>query len=158
MLHVRTNRAIRTRLSRKIAQFYINIWYDRLINVTRYKYAYTRALRNGLNVLTFFSQTFNDNYLKNPTLKTWQDKGWKEIQYKNWHFAVVVQLDLFGNNTAIVQDCIHDKDYHNDNMQTKPFVMDNPNDQSHLADWKEYRMRTIIRETINQYIRRSIIR
>ena len=56
-------------------------------------------------------------------------------------------MDLFGNNIAMVQDCCHDKDYHNDTMETQPFVMDNPDDKSHIVDWKKY-MKQLIKEAV----------
>ena len=64
---------------------------------------------------------------------------------------------MFGNNIAIVQECCHDKDYHNDTLETEPFKMDNPDDKSHLVDWKEIKLKSIIQETINQYLKRNIM-
>ena len=89
-------------------------------------------------------------------MTSWKTKGYREIVYKNWHFAVIVQLDMFDNNIAIVQDCVHDKDYHNDTMQTEPFKMDNPNDMSHLVDWKEHRLNAIRTESIRKAIKKLL--
>lgn len=157
MIHVRASRANRIRLNGEIIRFYTNLWYDRLVNLTKRKYTYAIVWRNVRNVLTFYGQTFDDNQLKVPTLSTWKTNGWREIMYKKWHFAVVVQLDMFGNNIAIVQDCCHDKDYHNDTMETEPFRMDNPDDKSHLVDWKEIKLKSIIKEIINQYLKQNLI-
>ena len=107
------------------------------------------------NVLSFYGQTFDDNQLRNPKLIDWQKKGFREIQYKNWHFAVIVQLDMFGYHTAIVQNCIHDKDYHNDNMQTEPFKLDSPTDKSHLVDWKKQKLQALIVETVKNCLIRK---
>lgn len=63
---------------------------------------------------------------------------------------------MFGNNIAIVQDCIHDKDYHNDTMQTSPFTMDEPDDKSHLVDWREYKLDKLISEAIRVSIRKIL--
>lgn len=157
MIHVRASRANRIRLNAEIINFYTNLWYDRLVNLTKRKYAYALVWRNVRNVLTFYGKTFDDNQLKVPTLITWKSKGWRELIYKKWHFAVVVQLDMFDNNIAIVQDCCHDKDYHNDTLETESFKMDNPDDKSHLVDWKEIKLKSIIQETINQYLKRNIM-
>ncbi len=142
---------------RKIRDFYIEIWYDRLVHLTLHKYSFAEAYRNYLNVFRFFGKTFDDRAIKETKIDDWKRRGWKEIEDMNWHFAVIVQLDLFGNHIATVQDCCHDKDYHNDTMETKPFKMDNPDDRSHLVDWKEIKLKTIIRETIYQYLKRNII-
>ena len=153
MVRIVINRATKTAIITKITSFYVNIWHDRLVNLTLRNYAFSSAKKNIVSALDFLNKTFDDTQVKRTTLSSWKTNGWYEIKYKNWHFAVIVQLDLFGNNTAIIQDCIHDKDYHNDTMQTKPFVMDNPDDKSHLVDWKEYRLKAIIRETINDFLR-----
>jgi hypothetical protein len=42
-------------------------------------------------------------------------------------------------------------------METKPFKMDNVDDKSHLVDWKEYKINTIITETINSYLRKNLL-
>lgn len=156
MIQIKASRKNKAYLNRKIVSFYIGIWYDRLVNLTKRKYAYNQVLRNINNVLSFYKVTFNDNQIRNTILLDWKRKGWKEIPYKNWHFAVIVQLDLFGRNVAIVQDCVHDKDYHNDTMQTEPFKMDSPNDMSHLVDWKERRLNAIIAESIRKSIKKLL--
>ena len=156
MIHIIANRINKARLNRKIISFYIGIWHDRLVSQTKRKYAYNQVWRNINNVLSFYCKTFNDNQIKNPTLSAWKSREWKEIPYKNWHFAVIIQLDLFGRNMAIVQDCVHDKDYHNDTMQTEPFKMDNPDDMSHLVDWKEHRLNVIIAESIRKSIKKLL--
>lgn len=63
---------------------------------------------------------------------------------------------MFGNNIAIVQDCIHDNDYHNDTMETKPFEKDNDDDVSHLVDWKENYLNKLISEAIRNSIRKLL--
>ncbi len=143
------------RLISEIRDFYINIWLDRLTNLTLRNYSYRRALQNYLNVLTFFGKTFDDNAIKETQKNDWKRRGYKEIHDMNWHFAVIVQLDLFGQHIAIVQDCCHDKDYHNDTMETQPFVMDNPDDLSHLADWKKY-TKQLIREHNKDYFNEQL--
>lgn len=35
------------------------------------------------------------------------------------------------------------------------FKMDSPNDKSHLVDWMEYRINTIINETLYEYLRKN---
>lgn len=157
MVRIVINRTTKATIVRKIASFYVNIWFDRLVNLTLRKYAFPKARRNIISALAFLRQTFEDNQVKKTTLANWQARGWNEIQYKSWHFAVIVQLDMFGNNIAIVQDCCHDKDYHNDTMETEPFKMDNADDKSHLVDWKEYKMMFIITETINSYLRKNLL-
>ena len=57
--------------------------------------------------------------------------------------------NCLGNNIAMVQDCCHDKDYHNDTMETQPFKMDNSDDQSHIVDWKKH-MKQLIREAVQE--------
>ena len=99
---------------------------------------------------------FDDIQIKKTILSSWKKNNWYEIKYRNWHFAVIIQLDMFGNNIAIVQDCIHDKDYHNNTMQTSPFVKDSPNDKSHLVDWMEYKLDKLITEAIRDYIKRLL--
>lgn len=157
MVRIVINRATKATIVRKIASFYVNIWFDRLVNLTLRKYAFPKARRNIISALAFLRQTFEDNQVKKTTLANWQARGWNEIHYKNWHFAVIVQLDMFGNNIAIVQDCCHDKDYHNGTMETEPFKMDNADDKSHLVDWKEYKVQTIIRETIEQFLKHNLV-
>ena len=157
MVRIVINRATKAAIVKKIVLFYIGIWYDRLVNLTLKKYAFPKARKNIVSALAFLRKTFDDNQVKKTTYASWQARGWNEIQYSNWHFAVIVQLDMFGNHIAIVQDCVHNKDYHNDTSQTSPFVMDNPDDKSHLVDWKEYRMNNIIIETINQYLKQNLI-
>ena len=156
MIIVKANNKIRKQLNNKIIDFYINIWYERLINLTKRKYSYRQAWNNIYSTLYFFNETFDDTLVKRTTLSSWKKNGWYEIKYKNWHFAIIIQLDMFGNNIAIVQDCIHDKDYHNDTMQTTPFVMDTPDDKSHLVDWKEYKLNKLISEAIRYSIKRIL--
>ena len=75
MIHVRASRANRIRLNGEIINFYTNLWYDRLVNLTKRKYAYALVWRNVRNVLTFYGKTFDDNQLKVPTLITWKSNG-----------------------------------------------------------------------------------
>ena len=156
MIIVKASNKIRKQLNNKIIDFYINIWYERLINLTKRKYSYRQAWNNIYSTLCFFNETFDDAQVKKTTLSSWKNNGWHEIRYNNWHFAIIVQFDMFGNNIAIVQDCIHNKDYHNDTMQTQPFVMDKPDDKSHLVDWREYRLNKLISEAIRDSIRRIL--
>lgn len=158
MVRITASRRKKIDIINKITDFYLDIWYERLINLTKRKYSYYQARRNILSVLTVFTKAFNDNQVKNTNIDYWKRQRWYEIQYKSWHFAVIIQLDLFGNNIAIVQDCIHDKDYHNDTMETAPFVMDSPDDKSHLVDWRERNVDNIIRESIYRYIRKNLLK
>ena len=141
----------------KIRNFYLLLYKQRLYSNARFKYTRVQAERNIRNALSFIGQKYNDSVLKKTTMPQWSKNGWYEIRHKSWHLAVTVQLDLFGNNIAIVQDCCHDKDYHNDTMETEPFKMDNPDDKSHLVDWKELKLKTIIIETINQYLKENLV-
>jgi hypothetical protein len=68
MIHVRASRANRIRLNGEIINFYTNLWYDRLVNLTKRKYAYALVWRNVRNVLTFYGKTFDDNQLKKSPL------------------------------------------------------------------------------------------
>lgn len=156
MISIKIDKKTYNNLSQKIIDFNLNLWYERLVNITKRKYSYTEAWKNIHSILSFFGESFNDNQLKKTIIKSWQNKGWYEIRYKNWHFAVTIQLGLFGNNIAIVQDCIHDKDYHNDTMQTSPFEMDSPDDKSHLVDWREYKFDRLISESIKNSINKII--
>lgn len=156
MIQIKANKTTKTMLVDKITSFYINIWYDRLINLTKRKYSYEQARKNIISALQFFCMTFDDSEVKKTQFLKWKNKEWFEIKYKNWHFAVIVQLDMFGNNVAIVQDCIHDKDYHNDTMQTEPFKMDNDEDQAHLVDWKLNYLNKLISESIRDSIERLL--
>ena len=146
-----------SKIIEKIRDFYLLLYQQRLYSNAKYKYPRSVAERNIRNTLSFIGKEFNNSELRRPINSQWARNGWYEIKYNNWHFAVVVQLDLFGNNIAIIQDCAHDKDYHNDTMQTEPFKMDSPNDQSHLVDWKLHKLRRIIAETINDYLRKNLI-
>lgn len=156
MIQIKTNKTVKVMLIDKITSFYINIWHDRLINLTKRKYSYEQARKNIIDTLHFFSMTFDDLEVKKTRFLKWINRGWYEIKYKNWHFAVIVQLDMFGNNIAIVQDCIHDNDYHNDTMETKPFEKDNDDDVSHLVDWKENYLNKLISEAIRNSIRKLL--
>ena len=147
-----------SRVIEKIRDFYISIYKQRLYSNAKVKYLHSKAEKNIKDTLAFIGMQFDDTALKETILLRWKALGLYEIKYKKWHLGVTVQLDLFGNNIAIVQDCCHDKDYHNDTMETEPFKMDNLDDKSHLVDWKEYRMKNIIRETINQYLKRNLIK
>lgn len=148
---------ITSKVIEKIKDFYITIYKQRLYSNARKQYPRSKAEKNIKDTLAFIGMQFDDTALKKTTIPRWKTIGLHEIRYKKWHLGVTVQLDMFGNNIALVHDCIHDKDYHNDIMQTRPFVMDNPDDMSHLVDWKEYRMKNIIRETIIQYLKQNII-
>lgn len=130
----------------KIIEFYTSIYKARLYSNALHKYTKADMRRNVKNVVSIFGKTFQDSDLKNTIIPSWKNQGYFEIQYKNWHFAVVAQIDIFGNNIAIVQDCCHNKDYHNDMMQTQPFVKDSPNDKSDLVDWKLYNIKNLISE------------
>lgn len=148
---------ITSKVIEKIKDFYISIYKQRLYSNAKNKYPRSKAEKNIKDTLTFIGMQFNDTALKETIISKWKTIGLYEIRYKNWHLGVTVQLDMFGNNIAFVQDCIHDKDYHNDTMQTEPFKMDNYDDKSHLVDWKECKINSIIRETVNQYFKRNLI-
>lgn len=156
MIIVKANNLKKKYLNNKITDFYINIWRERLINPTKRKYSYQQAWANIRSTLLFFNEVFDDIQIKKSILSSWKKNNWYEIKYRNWHFAVIIKLDMFGNNIAIVQDCIHDKDYHNNTMQTSPFVKDSPNDKSHLVDWMEYKLDKLITEAIRDYIKRLL--
>ena len=153
MIIVKANNLKKKYLNNKITDFYINIWRERLINPTKRKYSYQQAWANIRSTLLFFNEVFDDIQIKKSILSSCKKNNWYEIKYRNWHFAVIIQLDMFGNNIAIVQDCIHDKDYHNNTMQTSPFVKDSPNDKSHLVDWMEYKLDKLITEAIRDCIK-----
>ena len=156
MIIVKTNNLKKKYLNNKITDFYINIWRERLINPTKRKYSYPQAWANIRSTLLFFNEVFDDIQIKKSILSSWTKNNWYEIKYHNWHFAVIIQLDMFGNNIAIVQDCIHDKDYHNNTMQTSPFVKDSPNDKSHLVDWMELKLDKLITEALRDCIKRLL--
>jgi len=158
MIRISTVRRNRALITNKIASFYINIWIDRMSGLTLRKYNFRQARANVLSAISFFGQTFDDHQLRKPRISAWQKEGIYEIYYRKWHFAVVVQYDIFGNAVAIVQDCRHDKDYHDDTMETKPFVMDNPNDKSHLVDWNERRLKSIVENVIRSYLTQNLLR
>ena len=147
MLHIRIRRG--SGIITKIRDFYLSLYRQRLYSNSKKWYTRAVAVRNIANTLSIIGKTFDDNQLKKPIISDWQVRNWQEIHYKNWHFAVIVQMDLFGNNIAMVQDCCHDKDYHNDTMETQPFKMDNSDDQSHIVDWKKH-TKQLIREAVQE--------
>ncbi len=138
----------------KIRDFYLTLFRQRLYSNARHKYSINVAKQNIRNTLSIVRHTFDDADLRRPTLSNWKQVGWHELVYNRWHFAVLIQLDIFDNCQAIVQDCCHDKDYHNDTMETQPFTLDNPNDMSNLVDWKEFRIKQIIKEVIQETLRK----
>ena len=156
MITVKTSKKLKRKLYIKIVNFYINLWFQRKVGLTKYKYSYENDCNNIHSVLSFFNESFDNKQLKKATIKSWRDKGLYEIRYKKWHFAVSIQLDIFENYIAIIQDCVHDKDYHNDTIQTSPFEMDSPDDKSHLVDWKEYKLDRLISESIKNSIDKII--
>lgn len=153
MLNVKIARG--SHIIRQISQFYLNIWHDRLHAKTLRKYTRLDALNNIRAALEVLSTDFDDSDIKHTIITKWRRNGWYELRFRHWHFAVTVQLDMFGYNTAWIHDCLHDKDYHNDIMQTLPFIDDSPNDKSHLVDWR-LRLNTIINEEVNKLIRCSL--
>lgn len=46
MIQIKANKATKGMLVDKITSFYINIWHDRLINLTKRKYSYEQARKN----------------------------------------------------------------------------------------------------------------
>lgn len=155
MLYVKISR--NSSIKERITDFYITLYYERLYGLTKRKYTKTQANQHIRNALMIMNQTYDESQLRKPTISRWKKDGWYEIYFKNWHFAVTVQYDLFGNCTAMVLDCCHDKDYHNDTMETKPFVMDNSNDQSHMVDWNEHRYKKIVEDVIRKYLKRNLL-
>lgn len=159
MIQIKTNIVNKRRIINIITDFYIDIWKERNNSNTLKKYSVGEAWKNIHNALTFFNKSFDDTQLRNTIIARWKTNGWYEIQYSNWHFAVIVQLDLFGNNIAIVQDCINDKDYHNNIMQTQPFQQDNTDDKSHLVDWiVPLNIDSIIKENINRFLKNNLLK
>jgi hypothetical protein len=140
----------------KVSNFYKDLYLQRIKSNARNKYPLSVVFKNIKQTLFITQVRFNDNALKRPTIIVWKNNNWYEIKYKNWHFAVIVQLDMFGNNVAIIQDCMHDKDYHNDTMQTEPFKMDDSNDQADLVDWKLNYLNNLISESIRESIKRLL--
>lgn len=64
MIQIKTNKTVKVMLIDKITSFYINIWHDRLINLTKRKYSYEQARKNIIDTLHFFSMTFDDLEVK----------------------------------------------------------------------------------------------
>ena len=145
-----------SKIIEKIKNFYLILYKQRLYSNAKVKITKGQVENNIRSSLSFIGKHFDDSILKNTIIPKWKELGMYEIRYKKWHLGVIVQLDMFGNNIAIVQDCIHDKDYHNDKMETKPFVMDTPDDKSHLVDWKEYKLNKLISEAIRDSIKRIL--
>ena len=145
-------------ITNKITDFYISIWLERMLGRTLKKYHFNQARTNVRKALTAFGRRFKDTDLRKPKIKKWCIDGMYEIYFNKWHFAVFVQLDMFNNNVALVQDCCHDKDYHDDTMETRPFVMDNPNDLSHLVDWDEHQFKSIVENVIRSYLQQNLLR
>lgn len=140
----------------KIKNFHLMLYEQRLYSNAKVKITRGQVEDNIRKSLYFIGKHFDDSVLKNTIIPKWKELGMYEIRYKKWHLGVIVQLDMFGNNIAIVQDCIHDKDYHNDTMQTSPFTMDEPDDKSHLVDWREYKLDKLISEAIRVSIRKIL--
>ena len=141
-----------SKIVEKIKNFYISLYKQRLYSNSKVKITKSQVANNIKKSLSFIGKQFDDSVLKRTNLSKWEKYRLYEIKYGKWHLGVIVQLDMFGNNIAFVQDCVHDKDYHNDTMQTSPFEMDSPNDKSHLVDWKEYRLDRLISESIKNSI------
>ena len=84
MVRITASRRKKIDIINKITDFYLDIWYERLINLTKRKYSYYQARRNILSVLTVFTKAFNDNQVKNTNIDYWKRQRWYEIQYKSY--------------------------------------------------------------------------
>jgi len=84
---------------------------------------YTRKqlTQNINNVTSINNKEINVFEIRNSTFDDWVAKGWKQIYYSHWYFAIIVKRD--GNNGAVaeIQDAHYEGEHHNDELHGGPY-------------------------------------
>jgi hypothetical protein len=141
----------------KVSRKYTNLRRQRLRSGSRKPYSIAKLRANIANALSINGDYIDPHDLKEPLYSLWITNKYKVLPYNHWFYAVKLMINANGETIARVVDALYEGDYHNDTMKTRPFRMDNPDDKSNLVDWKEYKIKSIIRETIEQYLKQHLI-
>ena len=104
----------------------------------KYKYLYNEWKRknNGSNNYTIeqlnkniasaysvIKMTFPESAFRKSRYNPWAEKGWYELPYSHWYFAVVFIRDKNTNDIwASIQDAHYEGDHHNYILHTQPYV------------------------------------
>ena len=82
---------------------------------------YTRIQLNTniKNALSVNGKSFDEHQFRQAAIDKW--RGEKVLPYAHWYFLVRFQNDKSGNIYGIIEDACYEGDYHNDNMNTRPY-------------------------------------
>ena len=84
-------------------------------------YPIAQLRTNISNALSINGDYIDANKLRNPTYNDWINKGYKVLPYSHWFYAITLMVRSDGEVIAKAVDSLHESDYHNDKMQTKPY-------------------------------------
>jgi hypothetical protein len=84
-------------------------------------YTKQKLQRNIRSVLSIAFKSIPKTQIIGSTYEQWDAKGYKEIRFKNWFFAVTLEQGSDGCIYAVIQDGHHNSLHHNDQMQTQPY-------------------------------------
>lgn len=94
----------------------------RMSNRGNNNYTVQQLNQNIPNAYSIVKMSFPSLSFRKSKYNQWAEKGWYEIAYSRWFFAVVFIKDRNGNIRACIQDAHYEADHHNDILQTEPYV------------------------------------
>lgn len=85
-------------------------------------YPKTKLADNIRNALSINGTSVDILHLKEPIYNSWKSNNLKVIKYNHWYYAIRLVKKPNGVLLAYAIDVLYEGDYHNDVMQTQPYV------------------------------------
>lgn len=58
---------------------------------------------------------------REPSVSKWKMSRYKVFYYKHWYYTVKFRVVPNNGIIAVAQDALYEGDYHDDNLETKPY-------------------------------------
>ena len=111
-------------------------------------YPRRQLLANIRSALSCGGSYIDEINIKEPLVNKWKISKYKVYHYKHWYYALKFMVDSYGNTIAVAQDALYEGDYHDDNIETKPYESIRRNG----VPISEKRLKQIISESIRKVL------
>ena len=112
----------KTSLKNKIKNKYIYLFNEFHRTNPAGKYPRKKLNQNISNVISVGKISIELTELKQSVILQWKENNWFVLYWNHWYFAVMLKKTKNGTLIAEIQDCLYEGDYHNDTMETEPYV------------------------------------
>ncbi len=150
-IRVTATRSKRTLIIQIIRNTYLSLYqqWKRTYPLSR-DYPVSKVHQNIRSATSLIGSFVSDSQINNSRYDLWSSKGWKEIYYNHWYFAVILSKDSKGNLSAWIQDAHYEWKHHNDTMTTTPYDESKQSRQSLILNESE--LKYIIKESVQRVL------